>query len=92
MTTTTLHQPQHHYHDYRSLVESYFDNGWTDGLPIVPPTVDRVAECIEFLGRAPDIVIGTIPTQDVVVTVEQVVVNAVMAGCALRRCRSPSRR
>ncbi len=84
MTTTTLQQPQHHYDDYRSLVESYFDNGWTDGLPIVPPTVDRVAESIEFLGRAPDAVIGTIPTQDVVVTVEQVVVNAVMAGCALK--------
>ena len=57
---------------------------WTDGLPIVLPTPERVAAMLRGTGRAPDEVIGRMrPTQtqeDWAYTVEQVAVNAVMAG------------
>ncbi len=33
------------------LVEWYFEQGWTDGLPVVPPTGERVATCIAALGE-----------------------------------------
>ena len=55
--------------------------GWTDGLPIVPPTPERVATFVAASGLAPDTVLGGVPTREVVVTLEQVAINAVMAGC-----------
>ena len=38
--------------------EFYQHKGWTDGLPIVPPTPDRVAACLQAAGLAPDTTIG----------------------------------
>ena len=35
---STLQAPQHEYRDYAELLEDYYDRGWTDGLPGVPPT------------------------------------------------------
>lgn len=62
-------------------VEFYFSQGWTDGLPVVPPTVEKVQEFLTFAGRAPTAVIGTEPFKGHRVTAEKVAVNAVMAGC-----------
>jgi hypothetical protein len=63
--------------------EIYQRNGWTDGLPIVPPTEARVRECLESTGMAPDEVLGVEPVRRLVVTAEKVAVNAIMAGCLL---------
>ncbi|MEE9286050.1 MAG: hypothetical protein V3V35_10040 [Dehalococcoidia bacterium] len=62
-------------------IEAYFERGWTDGLPVMPPTPDRVAEFLDAAGVPPDDVIGAIPTREVVITAEKVAINAVMAGC-----------
>lgn len=69
-------------HDsYAEAVEAYFESGYTDGLPVVPPTPESVQAMLDAAGLAPDEVLGAVPTRDVVVTVEKTAVNAVMAGC-----------
>jgi hypothetical protein len=63
-------------------VDHYFEAGWTDGLPVVPPTPERVQAMLAAAGLTPDDVLGEVPTRNVVVTAEAAAVNAVMAGCA----------
>jgi hypothetical protein len=55
--------------------------GWTDGLPVVPPTERRVMAMLEGTTRAPDEIVAVVPPDLVECTVEKVAVNAVMAGC-----------
>jgi hypothetical protein len=62
-------------------IEAAYDRGWTDGLPIMPPTPERVAQFLDVVGLKPDEVIGAVPTREVVITAEKVAINAVMAGC-----------
>jgi hypothetical protein len=62
-------------------VEACFDRGWTDGLPVVPPTPERVLRMLQGTSRAPDEVLGLMPPDLAPCTVEKVAVNAVMAGC-----------
>jgi hypothetical protein len=62
-------------------MEVGFDRGWSDGLPVVPPTEARVLRMLEGTTRAPDEIVATVPPDLVDVTVEQVAVNAVLAGC-----------
>ncbi len=61
--------------------EAAFDRGWTDGLPIVPPTEIRVLKMLGGTERAPSEIVATVPPNLVEVNVEQVAINAVMAGC-----------
>jgi hypothetical protein len=69
------------FHDAYAVIEEYFERGWTDGLPIVPPSEELVAASVEASRRAPDEVLGIEPVRRRRVTVEKVLVNAVMAGC-----------
>ncbi len=62
-------------------IEVAYDRGWTDGLPIVPPTDLRVARMLAGTKRRPDETIGLIPPNLVACTVEKAAINAVMAGC-----------
>jgi hypothetical protein len=62
-------------------VEATFDLGWTDGLPVVPPTRARVLRMLEGMQRDPDEVVAIVPPDLVACTVEKVAINAVMAGC-----------
>ena len=59
----------------------FFDKGWSLGLPIIPPTPERVARMLKGTSRKPDEVIGIVPPRMGVLTVEQVAVHAVMADC-----------
>lgn len=56
-------------------------NGWTDGLPVVAPTYDRVNAMLSGTSRQPAEVLGLVPPAMGLLTVEKVAVNAVMAGC-----------
>jgi hypothetical protein len=67
--------------DSEDAVEIAYDRGWSDGLPIVPPTPLRVAMMLSGTTRRPDEVIGLIPPNLSACTVEKVAANAVMAGC-----------
>ena len=62
-------------------MEQMYRMGWTDGLPVVPPTADRVAEFIEHGGRPADEIVGELPERRREISVEKVAANAVMAGC-----------
>jgi hypothetical protein len=61
--------------------EALFDRGWSDGLPLVPPTEARVMRMLEGTDRAPDDVVAVVPPALAECTVEKVAINAVMAGC-----------
>ena len=62
--------------------EAFFERGWTDGLPIVAPTPDRVKAMLdEVLCEDPDLLIGFLPARGRGVTMEKAAINAVMAGC-----------
>ncbi len=61
--------------------ELAFERGWSDGLPVVPPTERRVLAMLEATTRQPDEVVAVVPPDMVECTVEKVAINAVMAGC-----------
>ncbi len=67
--------------DVWAVQELYHANGWTDGLPIVPPTRDAVAACLEWTMAEPGQLIGIEPVRGVAITAEKLAINAVMAGC-----------
>ena len=55
--------------------------GYTDGLPVIPPTEERVGRVIELMGRAAEEVVAIIPPRQAAATVEAIAVCSVMAGC-----------
>jgi len=65
----------------RDLVEHYFDQPWSDGLPVVPPTPERLAAVLEVLGGDPKELVARIPPRWGNLTRELLAVNIVMAGC-----------
>ena len=67
--------------DMAEFIEMVYARGWTDGLPVFPPTDEQVTAMIEYAGRDPDEVIGVVPPGEGIATVEKVAINAVMAGC-----------
>ena len=77
----TLAAEPHTYADYDELLEDYYERGWTDGLPVVPPTAEKVQRFLTLAGLEPDEILGSVPTRAVVVTAEHAAINAVMAGC-----------
>src|SRR5580698_5416801 len=67
--------------DFHAAQELYHSNGWTDGLPIVPPTGEAVAACLDWAMTPPEQLIGVEPVRAVPITAEKLAINAVMAGC-----------
>ena len=61
--------------------EYFYQRGWTDGLPIVPPTEDRVTKMLSGTTRNPQDILGRMPPKWGEVTIEKIAVNATMAGC-----------
>jgi hypothetical protein len=61
--------------------ELFQRNGWTDGLPIVPPTPERVAEFLDAAGLTADEVIGTEVVRQRRISAGKIAINGVMAGC-----------
>jgi hypothetical protein len=66
---------------FDEINEVFYQRGWTDGLPIVPPTDDKVDAMLAVLPEGPDDVAGHMPPAKRPVTKRTVAVNAVMAGC-----------
>jgi hypothetical protein len=67
--------------DLAAAQELYHANGWTDGLPIVPPTEDAVRACLDWAMTPPEQLIGIEPVRAAPITAEKLAINAVMAGC-----------
>jgi hypothetical protein len=63
-------------------LQDYFEaQGWTDGLPVVPPTPELVAAMVHASGLAGDAEVAAIGPSNAMATVEKIAINAVMAGC-----------
>jgi len=67
--------------DAQAAQELFHSRGWTDGLPVVPPTAPAVEACLEWALMAPDQLVGIEPVRQRAITAEKLAVNAVMAGC-----------
>ena len=74
---STIHETD----DIFAAQELFHGRGWTDGLPVVPPTEAAVRTCLEDVALPPDHVVGVEPVRARAITAEKVAVNAVMAGC-----------
>ncbi len=64
-----------------ALQEFFFAHGWTDGLPVMPPTAESVAAMLAACDRDPQETVGPIPPRTRIATIEKLAINAVMAGC-----------
>ncbi len=61
--------------------EACHARGWSDGLPVVPPTPERVVAMLAGTARQPDEIVATVPPNGVPCSVEKAAINAVLAGC-----------
>ena len=67
--------------DLEEINRIYFERGWTDGLPIIPPTEERVEKMLAGTRRKSNDSIGIVPPGGGDATAEKIAINAVMAGC-----------
>jgi hypothetical protein len=70
--------------DFETLeqaMDHYFNSGWTDGLPVIPPTPERVIAFLDAAGLESQEILGAIPERNRVFTAEKAAINSVMAGC-----------
>ncbi|MGE3535983.1 MAG: hypothetical protein AB7N91_00955 [Candidatus Tectimicrobiota bacterium] len=67
--------------DALDVNEVYQQRGWTDGLPIIPPTEERIWACLEAAGLAPTEVVALESVRQRPILAEKVAINAIMAGC-----------
>jgi len=77
----TLTSTRYKVQDAADAIEFCFQQGWTDGLPVVPPTADRVAAMLEAARLDQKQQVGFVAHRAVSITAEKVAINAVMAGC-----------
>lgn len=70
-----------HEDSYTAINRLYQERGWTDGLPIVPPTDEAVAEFLRWTDRERHDIVANLPPRQGEATVERIAINAVMAGC-----------
>src|ERR1700738_4150776 len=78
---TAAHQAAFDVADAFEANELFQRQGWTDGLPIVAPTPDRVAQFLEAAGLGANEVVGAEPVRQRRISAGKVAINGVMAGC-----------
>ncbi len=66
---------------YEQVNEAFLENQWTDGLPIVPPTLEKVKEFLKYISRSADEEVTILPPANLRATPWNIAVNGVMAGC-----------
>jgi hypothetical protein len=75
-------EPKLRLRDLDEVQRVFREKGWTDGLPVIPPTAERVGAMLSAAGMAAEREIGEIRERHRTVTAEKLAANAVMAGCA----------
>ena len=66
---------------FDEINDFFIEKEWTDQLPIVPPTIERVEQFLKFTDRAADEVVAILPPGNMKATTVNIAANAVMAGC-----------
>jgi hypothetical protein len=77
MNIQTLEVPD----DPEEVYELFYGRGWTDGLPVIPPTEERIVKMLTGTKKEAAHVLGTLPPSGNDATVGHVAINAMMAGC-----------
>jgi hypothetical protein len=80
-STAALRSATYDLPDAFAVNEYYQQQGWTDGLPIIPPTAERVVTFLAAAALQADAVVGIERVRQRPITAEKIAVNAVMAGC-----------
>ena len=73
--TTENRAPVHELEASLDPIEECYRLGWTDGLPVAPPTVEKVAAMLEYAGLAPGDLLGEVPVRRRSLTAEQAAAN-----------------
>jgi hypothetical protein len=81
MGSADLQSPAYEVSDTAEAIEFYYERGWTDGLPIVPPTESSIRAMLDVVRLEPGQEVTFIENRQVSVTAEKMAINAVMAGC-----------
>jgi hypothetical protein len=66
---------------FEEVNDYFWEKEWSDGLPIVPPTLEKINEFLSYTDRDPDEVLGIVLPASRAVSIWSVAVNGVMAGC-----------
>ena len=67
--------------DFDAQQEFFYAKGWSDGLPLMPPTPEKVKAMLSAAGRDPEEILGSFPPAWAEATVQKIAINTVMAGC-----------
>ena len=67
--------------EFAAMQDYFWEQGWTDGLPVVPPTEDAVREMLSAVDADPSHSLGVMQPRNSRATLEKLAINAVMAGC-----------
>ena len=78
---TELTALRHKIESEADAIDFCYEQGWSDGLPVIPPTEGRVQAMLDAAGLKADQQIGYIPERRISITAEKVAINAVLAGC-----------
>ena len=78
---STLTSKRYAVDDMGEAIEFCYEKGWTDGLPVIPPTPERVHAMLDAVRLAPQHEVVYIAHRAVAITAEKVAINAVLAGC-----------
>jgi hypothetical protein len=81
MVTTADQLTEEDVRKARTAIDYYYEQGWTDGLPVVPPILEFVEEFLATTRRDPEEIVMSVPHINRTCNLRQVAVNAVMAGC-----------
>jgi hypothetical protein len=81
MRRETLRSGRIEVSDPVAAIETYLGKGWTDGLPVIPPTEESIWRMLDSMGKQPGEMLGEIPPRARMITAEKLAINAVMAGC-----------
>ena len=76
-----LTSARHKVDDLAAAIELCYEKGWSDGLPVIPPTEGAVRKMLDAVKLEPNHQIAYIANRQVSITAEKVAINAVMAGC-----------
>jgi hypothetical protein len=75
------HKEKDRSEDPAALIEMVYQRGWTDGLPVIPPTEKSLEAMLAACGLKQEAVVGEIPIRNASITADKVAINAIMAGC-----------
>ena len=78
---STLTSKRYAVNDLGEAIDLCYEKGWTDGLPVIPPTPERVHAMLDAVRLAPQHEVVYIAHRAVAITAEKVAINAVLAGC-----------